>query len=120
MVRCETGFVADEVLYNDGLVELDRQGITLRRYYFPIATSKHIAYTDIRGVRLRPMGVWTGKGRLWGSGDLRHWAPLDPHRPRKTTAIILDLGTFIRPAFSPDDPERVFALLLEHTPKATT
>ncbi len=105
-----------EVLYDDGLVKLDEEGITLRRYYFPFATSKHIAYTDIRHVEQRSMGVLTGKGRLWGSGDLRHWAPLDLQRGKKDTAIVLDLGRFGRPVFSPDDPGRVMAILRHHAP----
>jgi len=105
--------VAREVLYDDDLVELDHESITLRRYYFPLAMSKRISYTDILDVQ-RAMGAWTGKSRLWGSGDLRHWAPLDLRRPGKDTAIILDLGKFVRPVFSPSDPERVIALLREH------
>lgn len=108
------------MLYDDGLVELDEQGITLRRYYFPIGTSKHISYTDVQDVQHRSMTAWTGKGRLWGSGDLRHWAPLDLHRSEKDTAIILDLGGFVRPVFSPDDPQRVLALLREHVPTAAS
>lgn len=106
--------MADNVLYDDGLVSLDRDGITLRRYYFPWAGRKRIRYSDIAGVQQHPMSMWSGKGRLWGSGDLRHWAPLDPHRPRKDTAIVLDLGKFVRPVFSPDDPARVVELLSEH------
>lgn len=105
-----------EVLYDDGLVELDEQSITVRWYYFPLALSKRIAYTEIRGIDHRAMGTWTGKGRLWGSGDLRHWAPLDLHRPTKDIAIVLDLGRHVRPVFSPDDPERVLALLHQHVP----
>jgi hypothetical protein len=103
-----------KVLYDDGLVELDQEGITLRRYYFPLAMSKRISYTDIVEYKQRAMGAWTGKGRLWGSGDLRHWAPLDLRRPGKDTAIILDLGKFVRPVFSASDPGRVIALLREH------
>lgn len=102
------------VLYNDGLVELDQEGVTIRRFYFPWAGSKRIQYTDIQDVQCRSMGVWTGKGRLWGSGDLRHWAPLDLRRPKKDTAIILDLGKFVRPVFSPDDPARVMTLVRQY------
>jgi hypothetical protein len=53
-----------KVLYDDGLVELDQEGITLRRYYFPLAMSKRISYTDIVEYKQRAMGAWTGKGRL--------------------------------------------------------
>ena len=112
--------VTRELLYDDGLVALDQEGLTLRRYYFPLLLSKRIAYTDIVNVRQRAMGTWTGKWRLGGSGDLRHWAPLDIHRPKKDTAIVLDLGKFVRPAFSPDDPERVMALLREHVKSAAS
>lgn len=111
--------MADTVLYTDNVVELNEQGITLRRYYFPLALSKHIPYTAIHNIEQRPMGIWTGKGRLWGSGDLRHWAPLDLHRPHKDTVIILDLGRYIQPVFSPNDPERVLALLHQHMPTTT-
>ena len=47
--RWQTIVVAREVLYEDDLIELDHEGITLRRYYFPLATSKRISYTDILG-----------------------------------------------------------------------
>jgi hypothetical protein len=105
------------VLYEDGQVRLDRSGITIRRYYFPFATSKRIPYMQIRGVRERRMGALTGKGRLWGSGDLRHWAALDLGRWRKETAVILDLGRHTRPTFTPDDPDRVLAVLRERVPR---
>jgi hypothetical protein len=102
-----------QVHYDDGLVQLDADGLTIRRYYFPLGTSKHILYSQIKGVQQRNMGTWTGKGRLWGSGDFRHWAPLDLRRPWKEKALILDLGTRVKPVISPDDPDRVLALIQE-------
>jgi hypothetical protein len=62
------------------------------------------------------MGALTGKGRLWGSGDLRHWAALDLGRWRKETAVILDLGRHASPTITPDDPDRVLAILRERVP----
>ena len=35
--------------YDDGLVQLDRAAITLRRYHFPSGTSKVISLASIRG-----------------------------------------------------------------------
>ena len=102
-----------QLLYDDGLVQLAADGLTLRRYYFPLGTSKHIPYARIRGVQARRMGLWSGKGRLWGSGDLRHWFPLDLRRPRKETLLILDLGAWVRPVITPADPDRLLALLRE-------
>lgn len=107
-------FMVHDALYDDGLVQLDDDGIILRRYYFPLATSKHIRYQDIRGVEARPMNWLTGKGRLWGTGTLRYWLPLDTKRPSKDTLVVLDLGGKVKPAFSPDNPEQVVALIQQH------
>jgi len=102
------------VFYDDGLVALDHDGITIRRYYFPFGTSKRIPYARIRNVREWRMGPFTGKGRLWGSGDLRHWAPLDLKRPSKDKALIFDVGAWVRPVITPADPDRVLSILREH------
>jgi len=39
-----------DVLYDDGGVVLDDDGLTIRRYYFPWAGPKHIPYSAIRHV----------------------------------------------------------------------
>jgi hypothetical protein len=103
-----------EVLYDDGRTVIDRDGITLRRYYFPLGTSKHIPYHRIRGVHTRPMGWLTGKGRGWGTAHPGYWLPLDASRPRKDTLVVLDLGGHVKPAFTPDNPERVVELISRH------
>lgn len=110
--------VATEVLYDDGRVLLDTRGVTLRHYYFPFGTSKHIPYEQIRAVRTQPMSWWTGKGRLWGTSHPEYWLPLDGSRPRKEILLVLDLGARVKPAFSPDDPHRVREILAARTPSA--
>ena len=106
------------VLYDDGRLVLDEDGLILRHYYFPLGTSKRIAYRDIRHVQARPMGWLTGKGRGWGTTNPRYWLPLDTSRPEKDTLLILDLGRLVRPAFSPDDPGRVLDILRGKAPTA--
>src|SRR5579884_1592706 len=103
------------VLYDDGLVQLNSDGLTIRQYYFPFGTSKRIPYVQIKSIHQWHMGLWTGKGRLWGSGDLRHWFSLDLRRPWKEKALILDVGTWVKPVITPNDPDRVLALLQEQT-----
>lgn len=103
----------ETVYYDDGRAVLDGEGVTLRRYFFPTGRSKHIPYDLIRGVQARPMGWLTGRGRGWGSAHPGCWLPLDTSRPRKDTLVVLDLGLRVKPAFSPDDPERVLAVLRE-------
>lgn len=100
--------------YDDGLVQLDREALTLRRYHFPSGTAKVIPIRAIKGYKVEPLGLWTHRFRLWGSSDLRRWLPLDVRRPLKTALITLDVpGTKPRPAFTPADPERFVAMLDE-------
>jgi hypothetical protein len=98
--------------YDDGLVQLDRRAITLRRYHFPSGTSKVIALHTIRGYRAESLGLSIARFSLWGSPDLRHWLPLDVQRPLKSTLITLDIpGTWPSPSFTPVRPGEFTALL---------
>ena len=98
-------------LYQDAGLTLDEDGITIRRYYFPFATPKRIAYSEIQGIKAHPMGWNSGKGRVWGAGDPRYWFPLDMQRRKKQTLLILDLGRRVRPCITPEDPDKVIGLL---------
>ena len=100
--------------YDDGLVQLDREALTLRRYHFPSGTSKVIPLRSIRGYTAKPLGLLTNRFRLWGSPDLRRWLPLDVLRPLKSTLVTLDVpGTRPSPAFTPNDPDRFIEILDE-------
>lgn len=98
--------------YDDGLIQLDREAITLRRYHFPSGTSKVIPLQSIRGYSAGPLGLLVNRFRIWGSPDLRRWLPLDIRRPLKSTLITLDIAGS-RPAFTPSDPAAFIALLDE-------
>jgi hypothetical protein len=102
-------------LYDDGRVLLDEDGVTLRRYYFPTGAAKRISFRDIRGVEDRPMGWLTGRGRGWGTSHPGYWLPLDLGRARRDTLVVLDLGRRVKPAFTPDDPQRVVEIIRQHT-----
>ena len=88
--------------YDDGLIQLDRQAITLRRYHFPSGTSKVIPLRTVRGYRAEPLGLVLNRFRIWGSSDLRRWLPLDVWRPVKSTLVTRDVpGTRPSPGFTP-------------------
>ena len=100
--------------YDDGLVQLDREALTLRRYHFPSGTSKVIPLRTIRSYRAKPLGLLMNRFRLWGPPDLMRWLPLDVLRPLKSTLITLDVpGTRPSPAFTPSDPDRFIEVLDE-------
>lgn len=100
--------------YDDGLVQLDRRALTLRRYHFPSGTSKVIPLASIRSYAAEPLGVLIQRFRLWGSSDLRRWLPLDVQRPLRSTLITLEVpGTWPSPAFTPAEPDEFLTLFDE-------
>ncbi|MGD9619139.1 MAG: hypothetical protein AB7G47_02800 [Mycolicibacterium sp.] len=100
--------------YDDGLIQLDREAITLRRYHFPSGTSKIIRLRDIRGYRSSPLGLFMHRFRIWGSSDLKRWLPLDVWRPLKSTLVTLDVrDTYPNPACTPERPAEFVELLDE-------
>lgn len=99
--------------YDDGLIQLDREALTLRRYHFPSGTSKIIPLRDIRGYRATSLGLVMERFRLWGSTDPRRWMPLDVRRPLKSTLVTIDIGGTPNPACTPEHPEQFVELLGE-------
>jgi hypothetical protein len=100
--------------YDDGLVQLDRHALTLRRYHFPSGTAKVIPLRAITGYRAESLGLLMHRFRIWGSSDLRRWLQLDVRRPLKSVLVTLDVpGTWPAPSFTPEDPERFLAMLDE-------
>lgn len=102
------------VIYDDGRVARDDQGLVIRRYY-PWGT-KRISYASLKGFDTLTGVNGVRRWRIWGSGDFVHWWNLDPGRVHETMALVLAVGQRIRPTITPDDPETVEAILKEHLP----
>lgn len=88
-------------LYRDTYISCTETGIDVRWYY--LWGSKHIPYSHVRSAKIITLTALRGKYRIWGSGDFRHWASLDPGRPGKEKGIVLDLGAMVSPLLTPDD-----------------
>ena len=100
--------------YDDGLVQLDRQALTLRRYHFPSGTAKIIPLQSIQGYHAEPLGMLMQRFRLWGTSDFRRWLPLDARRPMRSILVTLDIpGTWPSPAFTPANPEEFLTMFDE-------
>ena len=100
--------------YDDGLVQLDRHALTLRRYHFPSGTARVIPLQSIRGYETQPLGMWLQRFRLWGTSDLRRWLPLDARRPLRSVLVTLDVpGAWPSPAFTPAEPGDFLAMFDE-------
>lgn len=55
--------------------------------------------------------VWTGKWRIWGTGNPRYWANLDIKRPAKRTGFAIDTGSRVNPIVTPDRPDEFESVL---------
>jgi hypothetical protein len=98
------------VLYKDARITCDDEGITVKKYYFPIG-DKRIAYSDIRSFDQQRMGALTGRYRIWGATDPRYWFHLDTSRTRKSKAVVIDKGDWVKAVLTPDDPDAVLHIL---------
>lgn len=98
------------VLYEDRFITCEPDALAVRWYFFPAGT-KRIPYDDIRSVERVRVTARAWKGRIWGTGNPRFWAHLDPGRPHKPWALVLDVGARVRPVVTPDDADAVLSVL---------
>ena len=98
--------------YEDETVSLGDTGITIKHYFWP-GRRRHIAYGDVVGAESISLRFGTGRYRLVGfsPGRPRHFFHWDRNRSAKSRGVSLDLGRWRRLAITPDDPDRVLALI---------
>jgi len=98
--------------YEDDVLLLDDDGVTIKSYRRP-GDARRIAYRSIRSFEVFEMGFWSGRYRLVGMslGRPRNWFHWDRNRDRKSTAISLDVGKWVRPTIVPDDLDVVEEIL---------
>ena len=73
--------------YDDGTIVCGTDRLEIHSYYFPVGT-KNVPYTQIKGLqRFEINGVWSGKWRIWGTGNPRYWANLDRSDRRRGSAL---------------------------------
>ncbi len=104
--------------YADRWIECTDSAVRIRGYYFPWGT-KTIKYADIRDTVRAPLRMLRGRARIWGTSNPRMWAGLDPKRPTKTDAFVLDTGRSVKPFVTPDKPDAFAAELTAHAVKIT-
>jgi len=98
--------------YDDGLIACSDDGLAIRRYGL-LLRPKRIPYAQIRSVTQVGLGV-IRRWRIWGTTDPRRWFNLDRGRPHKRAALVVDPGKPVKPVITPDDPQRVVAVLRSH------
>lgn len=70
----------------------------------PLQRERRIIRAAIKRVEIFEMGLCSGRARLVGISPLRprNWFHWDRDRGRKTTAVGIDHGRFLRPTVTPD------------------
>jgi len=101
-------------LYADRMVSVSGTGIMFAAYSFPFARSRKVPFTDIDHISAAEPTMANGKWRIWGSGDLRTWYPLDLHRPSRDRIFF----AFVKPGdtrigFTVEDSSRFIRILEE-------
>jgi hypothetical protein len=105
--------------YDDGTIVCGPDQLEIRSYYSPFGT-KRVPYTQVEGLqRIEIKGLWSGKWRLWGTGNPRYWANLDTRRPRKKVGFVVDLGHAASPVVTPDQPDTFESVLRDRADLAT-
>jgi hypothetical protein len=98
--------------YVDTWITCDARGLHIRGYYFPWGT-KNVPYASIKGLRRFDMSALHGKWRIWGTGNVKYWANLDPGRPNKSVGFLVDVGRFVQPFITPSNPDAAEAVIRE-------
>jgi hypothetical protein len=98
-------------VYNDKLVEINNDSITLKNYYFPFATSKRIPFDKIKSIKIQNPSLFTGQARIWGTGDFMTWFPLDLGRIKRDKIFVISIiDKSIRVGFTVENSETVLQI----------
>ncbi len=97
--------------YQDKLVELTAEKITFHHYYFPFG-DRSVPFKQIESIEVAPSTIMRGRWRIWGTGDIRTWFPLDIKRPvRERIFVAMLRGSSRRIGFTVEDSAKVEAIL---------
>jgi len=68
-----------KIVYSDALVTITENAITFQNYSL-FLKPRRVHFTDIDHIDVLEPALFTGKYRMWGSGDFSTWFPLDSGR----------------------------------------
>lgn len=99
------------LLYEDTQIIIYDNKLEIKRYYFPIGTSKVINFSEIKKIGEMDLHIGNGKGRIWGMSLAPYWYNWDNNRFWRKKAIVIDLGKNVNPAITPDNNDEVMRIL---------
>jgi len=103
--------MSEEPLYGDRLVEIHRDAILFRHYFFPTGDRRVPLAEILRVEALRPT-TGTGRWRVHGTSDGRTWFPRDWKRATRDTVFVAHLkDSADRIGFTVEDSARARRVL---------
>lgn len=99
------------ILYRDGMVTLDRDGVVVSSYYLPFGR-RRITYDAIRGVDEHPLSGGRGY-QVHGYRWPRHWYHRDAQRAERSVGLELHTDGVLTPVITPIDVVAVKDLIEE-------
>lgn len=102
------------ILYEDKLITITDFCIVINKYYFPLATSKTILFSEMSKISIED-----GRkvNHRWGPSPkfLNNWFHLDIDRKMKDRFLSIEIkGSNVRPALTPESIDRAFDVLRKH------
>lgn len=103
-----------KILYQDNLVKINDDSITLNKFYFPTLSQKVILFSDIDKIEVRKPTIWSGKWRIHGTRNFRTWYPYDSSRPKRDRIFIVRYkNKWIQSGFTVENSAEVESILRE-------
>lgn len=98
-------------VYEDKLVEITDHEMVFKAYYFPFGNNKRVPWSQIESIEVLTPSVLNGSWRLWGSGNLRIYFPLDFRRPKRDKIFVASLhNSWPHIGFTVEDSQRVMEI----------
>ena len=106
--------IRNKTLYQDSLITIEGDNLTLKNYYFPSLSSKKILFANVESIKVYEPSILRGKWRIQGTGDFRTWYPADSSRyKRDKIFVIIFKNKWMRSAFTVENSEKVTEILTE-------
>ena len=104
--------MAENIIYEDRLIEISNDFIVIKNYYFPLIGSKRVPIDKIQSITAETPSLLKGKYRIWGTGNFATWWPLDFARPARDKVFMINRpGKRIRIGFTVNNSETVLRIL---------
>ena len=101
-----------ETNYSDEFIILNKDELTINKYYYPFKKKKIIKIGNINNIKLIEMDRMSGKYTFYGFCWKFYWYHLDKKRPQKKFAIIInEKNNSITIGITPNDTQKCFQVL---------